>query len=271
MRSKGDFSRFEILVEIAERQPAGQPHEPSERQAAVRQHEIAEKIGMTPQAVSEYIRDLVDNGMVAVSGRSNYVVTRTGMAWIMENTVIMDLYVRHIQRDIIRRVPVSTAIASGDVKKDDIVGLYMKDGYLYAGKKPQSATATVYADAKKNDDVGIFDINGIIEYHEGVIHVCKVPRAQHGGSHRVRKDLLKKIVATAGLTAAVGIESSIALKSIGRNPDLFYGSCEGVIGAAYHGITCAIVIVDEEIMNFVKRVELTPLEYRIHDLILPEE
>ena len=73
MRNKGDVSRFQILVEIAERQPA------------VRQLEIAEKIGMTPQAVSEYIRDLVDEGMVAVSGRSNYAVTKTGMAWVMEN------------------------------------------------------------------------------------------------------------------------------------------------------------------------------------------
>jgi putative transcriptional regulator len=259
MRSKGDVSRFQILVEIAERQPA------------VRQLEIADKIGMTPQAVSEYIRDLVDDGMVAVSGRSNYAVTKTGMAWVMENAATLELYVRHIRRDIIKHVSVWTAIAADDMKKGDIVGLYMKDGYLCAGKKPQSATATVYADAKKNNDVGIFDVNGIIDHHEGVIHVCKVPRIQHGGSTGVRKDELKKIVAMAGLTAAVGIESSIALKSIGRNPDLFFGSGEGVIDAAYHGITCAIVIVDDEFTNFVKRLENTPLEYKIHDLIIPED
>jgi len=75
----------------------------------------------------------------------------------------------------------------------------------------------------------------------------------------------------AGLTAAVGIEASVALKSIGRTPDLFFGSAEGVIDAAYHGITCAIVIVDEESPNFVKRLENTPLEHKIHDLIIPED
>jgi len=259
MRSKGDVSRFQILVEIAEHQPA------------VRQLEIADRIGMTPQAVSEYIRDLVDEGMVAVSGRSNYAVTKTGMAWVMENAATLELYVRHIRRDIIKHVSIWTAIAADDLKKGDIAGLYMKDGYLYAGKNQRSATATVYADAKKNNDVGIFDVIGIIDHHEGVIHVCKVPRVQHGGSNRVRKDKLKKIVAMAGLTAAVGIESSVALKSIGMNPDLFFGAGEGVIDAAYHGITCAIVITDDEFTNFVKRLENTPLEYKIHDLITPED
>ena len=259
MRNKGDVSRFQILVEIAELQPA------------VRQLEIAEKIGMTPQAVSEYIRDLVDEGMVAVSGRSNYTVTKTGMAWVMENAATLELYVRHIRRDIIKHVSVWTAIAADDMKKGEIAGLCMKDGYLCAGKKPRSATATVYADAKKNNDVGIFDVNGIIEHHEEVIHVCIVPRIQRGGSLKVRKDELKKIVAMAGFVAAVGIESSIALKSIGRDPDLFFGAGEGVIDAAYHGITCAIVITDDESTNFVKRLENTPLEFKIHDLIITEE
>ena len=44
LRSKREVSRLQILVEIAEHQPA------------VRQQEIANKLGVTPQAISEYIR-----------------------------------------------------------------------------------------------------------------------------------------------------------------------------------------------------------------------
>jgi putative transcriptional regulator len=259
LRNKGDISRFQILVEIAEHQPA------------IRQQEIAEKLGVTPQAVSEYIRDLVEEGMVSMSGRSNYVVTKTGIAWVMENAASLEYYIRHIRRDVIQHLSVWTAVAADDLKKGDTAGLFMKDGILYAGKKKTPATATVYADAKKSDDVGICDVNGIIDHHEGIIHVCKVPRIQRGGSHSVRKDQLKTIVATVGLTAAVGIESSVALKSIGRTPDLFYGAGEGVIDAAFHGITCALVIVDEEFPNFIKRLESTRLEYKIHDLSTPED
>ena len=52
LRSKREVTRLQILVEIAEHQPA------------VRQQEIADKLGVTPQAVSEYIRELADDGMV---------------------------------------------------------------------------------------------------------------------------------------------------------------------------------------------------------------
>ena len=68
------------------------------------------------------------------------------------------------------------------------------------------------------------------------------------------------------MTAAVGIEASVALKSIGRDPDLFFGASDGVIEAALHGITCVIVVVDNDFTNFLKRLENTPLEYVIHDL-----
>lgn len=254
LRSKRDASRFQILVEIAEHQPA------------VRQMEIADKIGVTPQAVSEHIRELVEEGMISMSGRSNYMVTKTGIAWVMENATSLESYIRHIRLDLIQHISVWTAFAAEDLKSGDVVGLYMKDGYLYAGKKPRSATATVFEDAHKNEDVGIVDVNGIIDHHEGTIHVCKVPRIQHGGSRRVDTDKLKEIVAMTRMTAAVGIESSVALKSIGRNPDLFFGACDGVIEAALHGITCAIVIVDNDFTNFLKRLENTSLEYVIHDL-----
>jgi putative transcriptional regulator len=255
LRSKREASRFQILVEIAEHQPA------------VRQLEIADKIGVTPQAVSEHIRELVEEGMISMSGRSNYVVTKAGIAWVMEHATSLESYIRHIRLDIFQHISVWTAVAAEDLKSGDVVGLYMKDGYLYAGKKPRSATATVYADVQKNEDVGIVDVNGIIDHHEGIIHVCKVPRIQHGGSRRVEKDKLNEIVALTQMTAAVGIEASVALKSIGRNPDFFFGAGDGVIEAAHHGITCAIVIVDNEFTNFLKRLENTPLDYVIHDLV----
>ncbi|MDO9034036.1 MAG: winged helix-turn-helix transcriptional regulator [Methanoregula sp.] len=254
LRSKRETSRFQILVEIAEHQPA------------VRQLEIADKLGVTPQAISDHMRELVEEGLITMSGRSNYMVTKTGIAWVMEHATTLESYIRHIRLDIIQYISVWTAFAAEDLKSGDIVGLYMKDGYLYAGKKPRSATATVYADAQKNEDVGIADINGIIDHHEGTIHVCKVPRIQHGGSRRVDKDKLKEIVAMTRMTAAVGIEASVALKSIGRNPDMFFGAGDGVIDAALHGITCAIVIVDNDFTNFIKRLENTSLEYVIHDL-----
>lgn len=255
LRSKREVSRLQILVEIAEHQPA------------VRQQEIAEKLGVTPQAISEYIRELVDEGMVFASGRGNYEVTKSGIEWVLENAESLESYARHIRRDIIQQVSVWTAIAAENLKAGDEVGVYMKDGFLYAGKKALAATGTVVADAKKDEDVGIARLNGIIEHREGKVHVCKVPRIQNGGSRRVKKKELLEICGSAGMVAAVGLEATIALTASGRKPDMFFGAREGVIEAAFHGIDCAIVIVDEEFTDFLKRLESVHLPYVIHDLI----
>jgi putative transcriptional regulator len=257
LRSKREVSRLQILVEIAEHQPA------------VRQQEIAEKMGVTPQAISEYIREMVDEGMVSASGRGNYEVTKSGIEWVLANAESLETYARHIRRDIIQQVSVWAAIAAENLKAGDEVGMYMKDGFLYAGKSPLAAMGTVVAGAKAGEDVGVARLNGIIDHHEGIVHVCKVPRIQHGGSRKVKKDELLKITGGAGLVAAVGLEAWIALNAAGRKPDLFFGAREGVIEAAFHGIECAIVIVDEEFTDFLKRLESVELQYVIHDLIAP--
>jgi putative transcriptional regulator len=257
LRSKREVTRLQILVEIAEHQPA------------VRQQEIAEKLGVTPQAISEYIRELSDEGMVAASGRGNYEVTKAGVEWILANAESLEAYARHIRRDIIQQVAVWAAIAAEDLKTGDEVGVYMKGGWLYAGKKKQAASGTVVRDAKKDEDVGVARLNGIIEHREGTIRICKVPRIQHGGSRRVDRERLAEVISEAEVVAAVGIEAYIALRAAGRKPDMFFGSREGVIEAAFHGLECAIVIVDEEFTDFLKRLETVELGYTIHDLIAP--
>jgi putative transcriptional regulator len=255
LRSKREVTRLQILVEIAEHQPA------------IRQQEIAGKLGVTPQAVSEYIRELVDDGMVAAHGRGRYDVTRSGIEWVLNHAEALESYARHIRRDIIQQVSTWTAIAAHDLKEGDEVGVYMKDGWLYASREFQSATGIVVIDAHRGEDVGVTRLSGIIEHTEGVIHVCKVPRVQRGGSRNVKKDQILSLVGQTGMVAAVGLEAYVALEQSGRIPDMFFGSREGVIEAAFHGIDCAIFIVDEEFTDFLKRLEGAGISYIIHDLV----
>ncbi len=56
-------------------------------------------------------------------------------------------------------------------------------------------------------------------------------------------------------------------QKIGRVPDLYFGSREGAIDAALHGIPSAIVIVDEYFTDFLRQLEQADLSYEIHDLI----
>ena len=257
LRSKREATRFQILVEIAEHQPA------------IRQQEIAEKLGVTPQAVSEYIREMVDEGLVTAHGRGRYEVTKSGIEWVLRHAEVLESYARHITRDIIQQVAVWTAISRDEIRKGDTVGVFMQDGWLYATKQEQSAMGKATMDAQPGEDVGVAHLCGIIEHEEGLIHVCKVPRVERGGSRQVRTDLLRDVVQGVEMVAAVGLESYVALKKAGIEPDMFFGSREGVIEAAFHGQECAILIVDEEFTDFLKRLETVGLAYTIHDLIAP--
>jgi putative transcriptional regulator len=257
LRSKSEATRFQILVEIAENQPA------------IRQQEIAGKLGVTPQAVSEYIRELVEGGMVSAQGRGRYEVTREGIEWVVNHAEVLETYARHIRRDIIHQVSIWTALAAENLRKGDQVGVYMERGWLYASQGARSATGTATMDAREGEDVGVARLNGIIEHREGTIHVCKVPRIERGGSRRVRRELLREVAGRAQVVAAVGLEAWVALEGIGRRPDMFFGAREGVIEAAFHGLDCAIAIVDEEFTDFLKRLEAAGLGYTIHDTVAP--
>ncbi|MBP2133029.1 putative transcriptional regulator [Methanomicrobium sp. W14] len=255
LRSKREATKFQILVEIAEHQPS------------VRQQEIAVKMGVTPQAVSEYIRELVDDEMVKSQGRGSYVITPKGVEWVINNAEALESYAKHITRDIVQQVSVWTAIADCNINAGDKVGVYMNKGFLHASYKEQSAEGTAVSGAKSGMDIGISNLEGIIDHSYGLIHVCKVPRIQRGGSEKVSPEILHDILEKVEFTGAVGIEADIAIKNAGKKPDIFFGAAEGVVEAAIHGLESAIVIVDEEFTDFLKRLESSGMRYVIHDLI----
>ena len=179
----------------------------------------------------------------------------------------LEAYARHVRRDLVQQVSVWAALAAEDLDEGEMVGVYMQNGLLYAGREPRSANGAVVREARAGEDVGVTRLSGLIEHREGVVHVAKVPRVEKGGSRAVDLEALAALAAPAAVVAAVGIEARVALEKAGRAPDMFYGAREGVIEAAFHGLDCLLCCVDEEFTEFLKRLEDAGLTYRIHDLM----
>ncbi|MFA5396887.1 MAG: MarR family transcriptional regulator [Methanogenium sp.] len=256
LKSKRETTRFQILVEIAANQPS------------VRQQEIATKMGVTPQAVSEYIREMVDDGFVNSDGRGRYNVTKTGVEWVTNTAETLEAYLKYVTSDVIKEVVVWTALAKEPLAKGDVVGVFMRGGLLYASKTEQPSMGEVTNDAEPGEDVGVSKLSGIIALEEGTIRICKVPRIQRGGSRSVSPDRILDALEGIDYIGAVGIEAKVLLKNAGLTEDAFFGAREGVVEAAFHGINSAMVIVDEEFTGFLKRLESAGLSYEICDLSL---
>jgi len=255
LQSKRDSSRFQILVEIAANQPN------------VRQKEVAERLGVTPQAISEYIKDLVADGLVVSDGRMRYRITKEGVEMLLESAAELKRYARYVMEEIISHVSVWGAIADLDLEEGETVSLEMRGGLLYAGRKEGvEASGVTIAEAGAGEDVGVSNLKGLISLKEGTVTVCKVPRVQMGGSRKVDLAALSRIVLASEMVGALGIESLVALRKVGRDPDVFFGAKESAVESAFHGVSSVIVCVDEQVPNLMGRLEGEGLKYELVDL-----
>jgi len=257
LQSKRESSRFQILVEIAAHQPN------------LRQKEVAQSLGVTPQAISEYIKELVADGLVTTDGRMRYSITKKGVEWLLESAAELKRYARVVMEEIISHVSVWAAMAEADLAEGERVSLEMRSGLLYANKKDGiEASGVVIADALSGEDVGVSDLRGLISLDEGRILLCKVPRVQSGGSRKVDLSALQVQLARVMKVGCLGIEALVALRKVGREPDIIFGAKEFAVEAAYHGISSVIVSVDEQIPGLLTRLESEGLKYELIDLTL---
>lgn len=257
LQSKRESSRFQILVEIAAHQPS------------LRQKEVALSLGVTTQAISDYVRELVAEGLVATDGPTRYRITKEGVEVLMESTVELMRYATMIMEDVIEQVSVWTALAEVDLAKGERVSLEMRGGLLYANKKEGiDANGTAVSDASAGEDVGVSDLKGMIKLGEGKVVICKVLRVQAGGTRKINRELLRSRISGDKMVCALGIEALVALRKVDREPDMMFGAMEAAVEAAYHGMSSVIVCVDEQIPKLLERLESNGLKYELVDLTM---
>lgn len=254
LQDKSLSTKFRILVELAEGQPS------------IQQKDIASRLGVTPQAISQYIEKLIRDGWVVSDGRSKYRVTREGVNWILKILSELENYSDLAQRAV-TNLTICTAVADCDLSQGQTVGLEMKGGLLLAaGVVGKGAKGVAVSDARKGEDVGISNIEGIVELQTGRITILKVPGIQKGGSKRVDLAKLRDEVGKAPLLGAVGIEALTALKRIDVTPQYFYGVKEATVEAARSGLSSVVVCVEENVPGLVQRFTEDNLSYELLDL-----
>ena len=234
LKNKNAATRLQIMVEIASSGPS------------IHQRTIAESIGVTPQAISDYVLQLISEGMIISTGRSRYRLSGEGVNWVLKQLREINEYT-DMSAKAVSDLGICPALAAERISKGDQVGLIMKDGVLYAVKDLQvAARGVAETSAKEGEDVGISAVEGVVQMEKGHADIVLISSIRQGGSKKASLSSLKKTVDGRKYIAAVGIESLAALHKIGIEPAYFYGVATAINDAAQYGVSMLVVCSEDE-------------------------
>jgi putative transcriptional regulator len=255
LKSKNLATKFQIMVEIAGHQPN------------IQQKDIAPRLGITSQAISEYVREMIKDGWLSSEGRSRYKVTKEGVDWILQMSRQLHSYAWLVSK-VVADISTTTAIADSALSVGQQASLYMKDGLLYASDaiSAEGAKGTAVTEASRGQDVGIRNVEGVIKLEPAKVTIGKVPNVQDGGSQSTDMAQLKRQLRKARLVGTLGTEALVALAQIGAKPDYIHGVLEAAVEAAYCGLPFLVVCSEDRISFVMQRLEEENLDYEMVEL-----
>lgn len=248
LRDKAEFTRFQILFEVLR----NQPH--------LRQKDISDKLGITIQAISKYLKKLSQDGYLEIgSERADYRLTSKGIAKLHENVRNMESYFKAIKHEL-KVDHAWIALATFSIKAGEQVGLITKEGIFYTiplNYPNTEAVGTAIADANPGEDLGLKNLTGKIKLKQGKILIVKLPSIRKGGS---RAADLKKIQGfidefkpdRIGVMGAVG---RAVLKKLDLEADIEFGISHAAAVAASRGLNVLVLVVGRMVNRMIQEVD----------------
>ncbi len=254
LQNKNSASRFQIMVEIAA------------SSSKVNQRNIAAKLGVTPQAISDYMQQLAKEGLIEAAERNYYRVSVKGVNWMLKMLRELNDYTAEAARAV-TNITICAAVAECDLHRGQTVGLKMKDGLLFATDKLEGGARGIAAtDAKQGEDVGISNVDGLVELRRGRVTVVEVPSIQGGGSRQTNLKKLKAQLTGNQQIGAIGIEALVSLRQVGIEPRYLFGVAEAAIEEAKCGLSCLIVCTSDATSGLIKKLQENNLDYKMISL-----
>jgi putative transcriptional regulator len=219
---------------------------------------IANKLDITVQGVSEYLRRMKKEGKIQNIG-GEWRATKSGVDFLHSNFSELKDFVdsKMIELNII---DVCAAIAKIPISKGDKVGLFMEDGVLCAySKKKSGSSGIALSDAGIDEDVAITDLDGMVALSPGMIHIVKLPSIREGGSTTISAKDIKKIIEKLN-PEKIGVLDAVSravLKKADMEWDFEFAALHSAIEAAEKGLNVMIFASSDQIAPVVSTIEDT--------------
>lgn len=217
---------------------------------------IADRLEMTVQGASDYLKGLEADGLLTVVD-GEYRATKKGIELLLSGVRDLRSFVEQAGRTM-AFVETTAALAGAAVRRGDRLGLFMEDGHLVAHpNRPSPSTGIADGDAAKGEDVAVRELEGIVTLHPGRITIARVPRVRMGGTKAINATAAKKILRrTRGfVVAAMDVTGSVAARALGLRPRIEFAVLPGALEAAERGVSVLLVVPEERAAEAVQAIE----------------
>jgi len=219
---------------------------------------IAEKLDITVQGVSEYMKMMTKEGLVRnVDG--DWHATRKGVEFLQTNFLALREYVESSTREM-SIVDLTASIAGGSVEEGDRVGLFMEGGELVAyPRKDSPSTGTAVNAAARGEVLAVKELEGIVQLHPGKVTICRAPSIRDGGAARVDLAKARKTAkrSRADLVAAVDLVGRTLARRLGLDPDISFSVLPATLEAAQRGMNVLVICPEDNVAELIAGIEET--------------
>jgi predicted transcriptional regulator len=230
---------------------------------------IAEKLDITVQGASDYLRRMKNEGFIQSIGRE-YRATKKGIDFLHTNFSELKTFVDTKMTEL-NIIDVCAAIAKTPIEEGGEVGLFMENGVLtaYSGRKSNSK-GTAISSAEVEEDVAIKDLDGIVTLSPGMIHIIELPSIQKGGSSSVSVDGIRKLhdrlrPQKVGVMDAVSIA---VVRKAGIESHFEFAPLSSAVDAVEKGLNVMLFASSDNLHNIISTIE--DINSNIEDKIVYE-
>lgn len=238
-----------------------------------RMKSLADKLGLSVQAVSGYVREMTEAGLVSRQ-EGVYTATVRGVDRLHEGFKELRDFVdrSYAEMSILERTP---ALAGADVREGDRVGLIMEDGVLvaYPGREAASRGRALHG-AREGEDVAIVDLEGIVDLEPGTIVLLRLPGVAQGGTHRVDLEAAREAVRKAAVDriGAADLVARVLARKLDLPVDFRLAAAPAALEAAQRGLDVLLLVSEDAVPDVVAAVEAAnegreeKVRYEVRDL-----